>query len=121
MELVQQLGNCRIFCHLFNHTHWVVYLINKLSLTEDELTHLVTFDLEFLELRLELLIRSNREKRATWVELIGSSGSLLISLEKASEIVAFPKVQTQVRRLFDFAPIKQLVAMALVVDNVLII
>ncbi len=77
--------------------------------------------MEFFELRLELSIRSNREKRATWVELIGSGGSLSISLENASEIVALPKVQTQVRGLFSFAPVRQSIAMALVVGNVLII
>jgi hypothetical protein len=77
--------------------------------------------LEFLEYRLELSVRSDREKKATWVKLTRSGGSLLISLENTSEIVALPKVQTQVRRLFSFAPVRQSIAMALVVGNVLII
>ncbi len=55
------------------------------------------------------------------VELTGLGGSLLISLEKASEIVTLLKVQTQVHRLFSFTLVKQSIAMALVVGNVLII
>jgi hypothetical protein len=64
---------------------------------------------------------SNREKKATWTELIKSGGSLLISPKKANEIATLPKVQTQVHRLFNYTLAKQSVAMALVVGNLLII
>jgi hypothetical protein len=43
---------------------------------------------------LETLIGKNKKKKSTWAKLTGSRGSLLISPEKASEIITLPKVQT---------------------------
>jgi hypothetical protein len=55
-------------------------------------THSVIFGLKFL--KLETLIGKNKKKKAMWAKLTGSRGSLLISPEKASEIITLPKVQT---------------------------
>jgi hypothetical protein len=66
-----------------------------------------------------MLIRNNRKEKAMWTKLTRSKGSLLISLEKASEIITLPKVQIQVHRLFSSTLVGQPVTMALIVGNVL--
>lgn len=66
-------------------TNWTWNLINEPSLVEYKPTRSITFNLEFL--RLEMSIGSNKEERAMWAELVGSSGSLLISPKHVGYLV----------------------------------
>jgi len=66
-------------------TNWAWNSTNEPSSVEDKPTRSIIFNLEFL--RLEMSVGSNKEEKAMWAKLVGSSGSLLISPKHVGYLV----------------------------------